>query len=217
MKADFEKAWEYENNFYLTCDPSRLGKFAAHLELYKKAIELPGCIAEFGVFKGASFSRFCIFRELFESAVTRKIIGFDTFTAFPDTSYQNDKAKREEFIESAGAQCISAQSLRQSLAKRDMNKNIELVEGDICQTLPEYLNKNPETRFALVNMDVDIYEPSRVILEHVWDRMVPSGVLILDNYSVFPGETKAVEEILGKAIQISKFSFALTPYYVIKS
>ncbi len=216
MAHDYAKKWEYENNFYLTCDPSRLGKITAHLELYKKIIEVPGVVAEFGVFKGASFSRFCIFRELFEAAESRKIIGFDTFSDFPDTGHKEEQTKRNEFIKDAGTQSISKAALTQSLAQRGLDKNVELVEGDICHTLPAYLDKHPETRFALVNMDVDLYEPSRVILKHVWERMVQGGVLILDDYSIFPGETKAVEEILGKAVNIRKFSYALKPYYLIK-
>lgn len=217
MTPDFDKAWDYENNFYLTCDATRLGKFSAHLELYKKILELPGCIAEFGVFKGASFSRLCIFRELFESAATRSILGFDTFGTFPKASGKDHNQKLDTFLREAGNQSIGQEALEASLKQRGLDKNVTLVKGDICDTLPEYLNAHPQTRFALVNMDVDIYEPSKVILKHVWERIVHGGILILDNYSVFSGETEAVEEVLGKHVEIRKFPFAMTPYYVVRA
>ncbi len=55
---DFQKAFEYENNFYLSCDNTRLSKILAHYELFKMARELPGAIVECGVFKGTSLVRF---------------------------------------------------------------------------------------------------------------------------------------------------------------
>lgn len=216
MQPDFANAWDYENNFYLTCDASRVGKISAHLELYRKVIEVPGVIAEFGVFKGASFSRFCMFRELFESQMARKIIGFDTFSDFPDTVHQDEQFKRQEFIDAAGAQSISREALMGSLAKRGMEKNVELIAGDICQTLPEYLDKHPQKRFALINMDVDLYEPSRAILSHAWEKLSQGGVLVLDDYGLFPGETKAVEEILGNGVTIRKLPYASKPHYIVK-
>ena len=62
---DFTKDFDYENNFYLSCDITRISKILAHYELYKKVIDLPGEIVECGIFKGASFARFAMFRELF--------------------------------------------------------------------------------------------------------------------------------------------------------
>ena len=217
MKADFEHTWDHENQFYLTCEPSRIGKLMAHYELYKQIIDIPGYIAEFGIFKGASFSRFCMLRELLESSHTRKIIGFDTFGAFPDVEYSNDKLQVESFFAEAGNHSIGIDELRDSLVQRELARNVDLIKGDICETLPEFLRLHPETRFALVNLDVDIYEPSRIIISHIWDRIMPRGVLILDNYSVFPGETTAVEELLGRNAQIKKFPYAFTPYYLIKN
>lgn len=55
-----EKSWEYENGFYLTCQPNRLGKFLAHYELFKETLHLPGAIVECGVFKGISLCRFAM-------------------------------------------------------------------------------------------------------------------------------------------------------------
>ena len=82
---EYEKRWDYENGFYLTSPSSRLAKSIAHWELYKKIIDLPGDVLEFGVYKGTSLIRFATYREMLESQYSRKIIGFDTFGKFPLT------------------------------------------------------------------------------------------------------------------------------------
>ena len=64
---DFEKSFDYENNFYLSCDVTRISKILAHYELFKLVNQVPGAIVECGVLKGASFSRFAMFREIFSN------------------------------------------------------------------------------------------------------------------------------------------------------
>ncbi len=71
---NFKKSFEYENNFYLSCDSSRIGKVLAHYELFKIANYLPGSIVECGVFKGASLSRFSMMRELFGNSSSKKLL-----------------------------------------------------------------------------------------------------------------------------------------------
>ena len=61
---DFEKKFDYENNFYLSCDATRLNKPLAHYELFKQVKDLEGDFVECGVFKGISFIRFAIYRQL---------------------------------------------------------------------------------------------------------------------------------------------------------
>jgi hypothetical protein len=60
---DFGKVWEYENNFYLSCDMTRVSKILAHWDLFRMTSHLTGAIVECGVFKGASLLRFATFRD----------------------------------------------------------------------------------------------------------------------------------------------------------
>lgn len=214
---DFTKSFDYENNFYLSCDNSRIGKILAHYELFKMTRDLPGAIVECGVFKGASLVRFAGFRDLFGGAYATKIIGFDIFGEFPETAFENDKKYREKFMVAAGASSISVDQLRDILKHKGVSDNVDLVKGDITKTIPEYLEKNPHLKISLLNLDVDIYEPSVAILEHLYPRLVRNGVLVLDDYGTFPGETKAVDDYFkDKNVEIKKFPFAMTPCYLIK-
>lgn len=214
---DFTKAFEYENNFYLSCDNSRIEKIISHYELFKMTNDLPGAIVECGVFKGASLCRFAAFREAYGSHRAKKIIGFDMFADFPETNYKEDKLYRQNFIDSAGSKSISLDQLKTVLSQKGVNKNIELIAGNINSTVPEYVLKNPNLKISLLNLDTDIYEPAVTILEHLFPRIVRGGILIIDDYGVFPGETKAVDEFFkDQKIKVQKFPFSMTPSFVVK-
>ena len=214
---NFEKAFEYENNFYLSCDITRISKILSHYEIYKMIKEVPGEIVECGVFKGASFLRFAMFREIFGNPFSKKIIGFDTFGKFPETNFQDDKKARNKFIDSAGEDSISKDQLFQILNQKNLNRHLNLIEGDITKTVPDYVKTNPELKISLLNLDTDIYEPAVSILENLYPRITKGGILMLDDYGTHPGETKAVDEYFqNKNIEIKKFPFAMTPCYIIK-
>ena len=214
---DFKKPFEYENNFYLSCDSSRMAKVLAHYELFKMTLEVPGAIVECGVFKGASFVRFAMFRELFANSFSKKLIGFDAFGKFPATGFKDDKKFRKRFIESSGEEGIGKEQLLDVLKNKGIQKGIELIPGDVTKTVPEYLKKNPELKISLLNIDTDIYEPAVTILKHFYPRLSKGGVMLIDDYGVFPGETKAVDEYFkDKKAEIRKLPFCVTPCYLIK-
>lgn len=213
---DFEKAFEYENNFYLSCDNSRLGKFIAHYELFKQAADKQGAIVECGVFKGTSLVRFAGFRKLLDKEQGRKIVAFDTFGDFPVTDFTPDKKLREKLISDAGSQSISISQLMEVLRHKESEAGVELVAGDINQTVPEYVRIHPEFQISLLNIDVDIYEPTVTILKYLYPLVVSGGIVMLDDYGVFPGETKAVDEYFTGNIEIKKLSYSKTPQYIIK-
>jgi len=214
---DFDRAYEYENDFYLSCDKSRLGKLLAHYELFKMVENIPGALVECGVFKGSSLVRFAMMRSLFDNPHSKKIIGFDSFAAFPETNFDADKKMRENLVKEAGDQSISAEQLMEVLKNKNCEQNIELIAGDITETIPEYVKKNPDLKISFLNLDTDIYEPSVTILENLYPKIETGGVLILDDYGVFPGETKAADDYFKDMnIKIKKFPFSATPCYFIK-
>lgn len=214
---DFSQDFLWENNFYLSCDITRISKILAHYELFKMVQDIPGAIVECGVFKGASLARFAAFRELMGSPYSKKILAFDTFGPFPETDFEADKPVRERFVNAAGDQSISVEQMRQVLEHKRCDRFVELIPGDICKTVPKYVADHPELKISLLNLDTDIYEPAACILEHLYPRLEIGGVLILDDYGTFPGETKAVEDYFhDKPVEIRKFPFCMTPCYLVK-
>ncbi|GAB4329900.1 MAG: hypothetical protein Kow0037_05270 [Calditrichia bacterium] len=48
----------------------------------------------------------------------------------------------------------------------------------------EYLDKNPSMKVALLQIDADVYEPTKIILENLWGKMIKGGILMLDDYGL---------------------------------
>ena len=212
---NFHKSFDYENNFYLSCDNSRIGKMVAHYELFKMSSKIPGCIIECGVFKGASLIRFATFLKLLKS--NKKIIAFDTFGKHTTTKISSDH-KRRKILLSHGKEAISEKQLMNILKRKGLEKNIQLIKGDITKTVPNYLKLNPKLKISLLNLDVDFYEPSMSILKNFYPKLSKGGILMLDDYGVWDGETMAVDEyFIDKKIKIRKHMFSKTPSYIIKN
>jgi O-methyltransferase len=62
------------------------------------------------------------------------------------------------------------------------------------QTIPDAA---PE-RIALLRLDTDWYSSTRHELEHLYPRLAPGGVLIVDDYGHFAGARKAVDEYFAQ-------------------
>ena len=210
---DIEKTWDYENGFYLTSPFSRIAKSLAHWELYKKITHLPGDVVECGVFKGASLIRWATFREILENSSSRGIIGFDIFGEFPKTGSAEDNGFIERFENDSGNGIPYEELINAFEHKRFAN--YEFIKGDILQTIPEYISKHKELKIALLHIDVDVYAPTKAILEHLFDHVVEGGVVVFDDYGTVYGETKAVDEFMSD--YPGKFKIEKLPYYKVPS
>ena len=87
---------------------------------------------------------------------------------------------------------------------------VELVKGDICATAEQYVDENPHLVVSLLYLDVDLYEPTRRALEIFVPRMPKGAIIAFDelNAKIFPGETAAVDEVLGlRNLEIKRFPF----------
>jgi hypothetical protein len=201
----------------------------AHYELFKLTVELPGHYLDFGVYFGKSYFTWHKLIEIFTPTAThKKVIGFDTFAGFPALAPED--GPRDATIQKNVGGLSSASFLaefRDLLALHNQDAVLPvgrgtIIQGDVCKTLPQWLDENQEARICLCNLDMDLYEPTAAILEGCWDRIVPGGVLILDEYatSKWPGETKAWDDFATKRglnIPLKRFSFANAPgAYVIK-
>ena len=51
-------------------------------------------------------------------------------------------------------------------------------------------------RISILRLDTDWYESTRHELEHLYPRLSPGGVLLLDDYGYWEGAREAVDEFL---------------------
>jgi len=191
------RPFEYENGFYLTADVSRVARFATQLDLFRRTSGLPGAIVECGVFKGASLMRWIKLRALLENAWSRQIVAFDVFGRFPEASYGPDRKVRDEFVKAAGESSFPRECLAKLLAEQGLKENVELVEGDLLDTIPRYLEENAALKISLLHVDVDLYESTRACLATLYPRLGRGGIAILDDYGAFPGANKAIDEFFA--------------------
>lgn len=152
--------------------------------------------------------------QIYNPLSLRKVVGFDTFESYPDsTSAQHDKLSSANFISATGYKPITPESIMNIAQNLGLSHRIELIKGDACITIPQYMKENPGFRVALLNLDFDVYEPTAVALEHLFPRIVPKGIVVLDEYAVANwGESKAADEFIqGRSILLKSFPWALSP------
>lgn len=213
-KFDLKNKWKYENGYFLTSDPQRYLKTFFHNELFSLSKNARGDIFEFGVFKGSSLIRFATLSAYFTPK--KKIYGFDIFGKFPKQKRLDDNNFIKKF-ESLSGHGISKKALNNYINLKKLN-NVNLIDGDINITLNNFLKKNKPT-ISLLHIDVDVYQPTKLILENLYDYVSKNGVIIFDDYKVVKGETDAIDEFF-KSRKIKKkirnFKGFISPSYYIK-
>ena len=188
-------------------------KMLEQYEIFKTAMQRPGHIVELGVFRGESFFNFARFVEIFNMGEREtKVIGFDNFAGFTkihdkDKSQVNlDPASLEQETgikvggfdpgTSAYERIMKLVEIFESDHFVPHKKRLEIVKGDVLETIPKYVHDHPGLRISLLHLDVDVYEPTLCALKHFYPLVVAGGVVILDEYGIekFAGESQAFDE-----------------------
>ena len=190
--------------------------FLVRYELFKMVLEIPGSILEFGVFNGQGLMSFAHFSAIMEpSHVARQIVGFDTFGGFSGVG-KEDASSRSQFMRDGDYAVDSYEILSRAIALFDQNRfighlpKVQLVRGDVTRTLDEYLDQNPHTIAAILYLDMDIYAPTKHVLERLIRRVPKGGIVAFDelNMKDFPGESVALLESLNlNVVSLRRFPF----------
>jgi Macrocin-O-methyltransferase (TylF) len=219
--------FEQFRNFPVFTPRLNLARFLAHYEIFKQIAALPGVIVDLGVYRGASTFTWAKLCEIFCPTDIRKVVyGFDTFGGFPALTPEDGRIDHELDVRPGGYHGGPGieQDLAQAMAAMDSDRHlahrprVEFVKGDVVETIPRFVaEKGHGLRVTLLNLDVDLYTPTRTALEHFVPRMTPGGIIILDEYAVdtFGGESKAVDEYFtsrfGRRPAIRKFTWHSNP------
>jgi hypothetical protein len=173
--------------------------------LYRRILDVPGVVMEFGVRWGRHLGVLTALRALYEPYnVHRRVVGFDTFSGFPDVS-DADRGSRHAVPGGLAVSPGYLGHLERVLAVHESTEALShvrrtiCVAGDVRQTLPRYLADNPQTVVALAYLDLDLYEPTRSVLGAIRPYLTGGSVVAFDQvgHAKWPGETRAVREVLG--------------------
>jgi len=164
-------------------------------QLLRLTAALPGDTAECGVYRGADSYLICLFNASLQGS-TRTHFMFDSFqglsapTVFDGTHWKQGDLKSP--LE------VAQQALAQF-------PDTVFMPGWI----PNRFDEIQDRSFAFVQVDVDLYEPTRDSIAFFYPRLVDGGIFLCDDYGFdsCPGATRAVDEFLRdkpeKAISLS--------------
>ena len=111
---------------------------------------------------------------------------------------------------------ISLEEINELLLKQGLAENVEIIKGDILNTLDQYLIENPHLKISLLHIDVDLYEPSKHILEELFEKVTKGGIIIFDDYGAFAGTNKAVDEFFENNVEVKKLPYSHAISYIVK-
>ena len=188
-----------------------LARFLVRYEIFKLNLGVHGSVVECGVFAGGGLMTWAQCSSILEPYNhTRRVIGFDTFTGFPKTHDKDTSFGTSEYLHEGAFHTSTdiVDELNHLASIHDRNRplghipKVELVQGDSCETIPQYLEQNPHLLISLLYLDFDLYEPTKAALKHLLPRVVRGGVVAFDelNSPDFPGETMAFIEAAGIAL-----------------
>ena len=143
----------------------------------KATKNLPGNIAEVGVYKGGTARLIC------EIKGDKNLYLFDTFEGLPETN-DNDL-----FVQKGWLHNTSLESVKNYLSDF---KNIYFLKG----VFPETVAPISDKKFSFIHLDTNLYQSTLDALEFFWPRMVVGGRIVSHDYNTnsMPGVKQAFSE-----------------------
>jgi hypothetical protein len=169
---------------------------------YVVRAKIPGSIVECGVWKGGSMMAAAHTLKRLGSE-EREIYLFDTFEGMTkptdvDISYVGEEAslEYERLKRSNGTSewCYAPlEQVQQNLASTGYDPDkVKFIKGKVEDTIPDMA----PSQISILRLDTDWYESTRHELVHLYPRLSPGGVLIVDDYGHWKGSRKATDEYL---------------------
>lgn len=166
---------------------------------YVAAAGIAGDVVECGVWRGGT-SMLIASTLLAAGDASRRLFLYDTFAGMTrptdaDRAHTGEPAMKQwaaEQREDFNTWCYAPieEVRRNVLSAGYPPERVELVKGDVEQTIPRHL---PE-RIALLVLDTDWYASTLHELKHLYPLLVSRGVLIVDDYGHWSGAKQAVDE-----------------------
>jgi len=158
---------------------------------------IPGDFVECGVWKGGSVMLMArALRRRNEGR--REIHVFDTFEGMTeptshDVSYDGEVASETYVRVNDRLIAIGLEEVKKNVLSVGYDpEKIHFVKGKVEETIPRYAPQ----RIALLRLDTDWYESTKHELHHLFPRLSPGGVVIIDDYGHWSGARRAVDEYI---------------------
>lgn len=201
LLPQFGPFWNSHQTLFLK--RQSLSRLIYYYELYQLIIDVPGVICEFGVQWGSTLSTLINLRGMYEPYNhSRHIFGFDTFEGFSTVREEDggfasvgDYATAQRFEETLE----QVLALQESFSPLSHIRKFQLVKGDASETIGPWLDQNKHAVVSMAIFDMDVYQPTRDVLQAIRPRLTKGSVLVFDELSApnWPGETIALQEVLG--------------------
>jgi hypothetical protein len=213
-------------NFTKYVTRESLTKFLVRSDVFRQQLEVHGSVVELGVARGISLMTWAHLSAIYEPTnYNRRIIGFDTFTGFP-AIHEKDAQGTSWFLREGGFEVEQDMQadIEHAVEILDTSRflghipKVELVAGDIMETVPKYIEEHPELVVSLLHLDADLYAPTKLALEQIVPRMPKGAIILFDelNMKEFPGETVATIEALGlHTLRLRRFPHATCMSYAV--
>ena len=165
---------------------------------YLTDARIPGDIAECGVWRGGSMMLAALIL-LARGDTNRSLYLYDTYEGMSaptehDRCYDGTRAETmlQKDTKGTGIWCEAAlEDVRRNLLSTGYPENkLHFIKGKVEDTLPATVPQH----LALLRLDTDWYESTQHELKHLFPRLDPRGILILDDYGNWQGARKAVDD-----------------------
>jgi O-methyltransferase len=163
---------------------------------------VPGAMVESGVWRGGSMQ--AVARTLLDRRVSgRELHLFDTFEGMPPPTEEDRRLKGPPASELMASRPCSDNiwaiadlaDVRAGMERTGYpDERIHYHPGRVQDTIPA---QAPE-QIALLRLDTDWYASTKHELAHLYHRLVPGGVLIIDDYDYWEGSRQATDEFLAE-------------------
>ncbi len=193
MKSFIAYPFESENLSYpqklITKLPLKM--FARH-EVLRKIKLLDGAIIKCGITAEEGLADIAAYRDMFDPLCKPRLVAFQKYGPCIEegTFDGGDILLTVKSISSE----IQISQVWTKLVETGKCQHVEVVPGNVCDTVPEYLIQNPELKISLLNIDLDDYEGTITALQFFYHRIVAGGVLLINNLHNSLSEQKAIED-----------------------
>ena len=189
--------WLAFNQFHYLCDTHRYQKILARADFVRMVADVPGDIVDCGTFKGISTLQFAHFLAIYRPHGSGKVVSFDTFEAVFPRVRPDEIASARDHMDRLYEE-TAHQQLTEAISRLELSERVEIVKGDIVQTMPAYMADKPGFRISLLHCDLDVFAATKAVLELAWPRITVGGIVVFDQYAVRNwGESDAADAFLG--------------------